>query len=240
MCSRRKSRIENIEPLARREIDEIVAVHVQAVEEERGERQRIRRDRLRAEAAHRDLKRLRAAVLAKRDRLAVEHDRRDVERADRSDDLGHALGDVGEVAREDRDVVSHAMGLDPCAVELPLDVRGLQSLETGRDVAGRLGEHRADRAQRGQPEPREPVATLAHRDLGDRGEIAGEHRRAAHVRSRYAGRLRDRVRHHALERSLPKLAEEQADEETLFGLGRPREERRELLTARCLGALADD
>ena len=133
-----------------------------------------------------------------------------------------------------------AMRLDPCAVELPLDVRGLQSLETGRDVAGRLREHRADRAQRGEPEPREPVAALAHRDLGDRGEIAGEHRRAAHVRGRYAGRLRDRVGHHALERSLPKLAEEQADEETLLGLGRAREERRELLAARCLRALADD
>ena len=74
MCSLGKSRIESVEPLACRAIDEVVAVHVQAVEEERGERQRIRRDRLRAEAAHRHLERLRAAVVAKRDRLAVEHD----------------------------------------------------------------------------------------------------------------------------------------------------------------------
>ena len=132
------------------------------------------------------------------------------------------------------------MGLDPRAVELPLDVRGLQSLETGRDVAGRLREHRADRAQRGQPEPRQPGGALAHRDLCHRGKIAREHRRAAHVRDRYAGRLRDRVRHHALERSLPKLAEKQADEQTLLGLGRSREELGELLAASGLGALADD
>ncbi len=132
------------------------------------------------------------------------------------------------------------MSLDPRTVELPLDVRGLQSFETGRDVAGRLREHGADRAQRGQPEPRQPVAALAHRDLGNRGEIAGEHRRATHLRGRYAGRPRDRVGHDAFERALPKLAEEQADEETLLGLGRSREQRGELVAARSLGALTDD
>ena len=77
-----QSRVERGEPLAGRQVDEVVAVGVQTVEEERSERPRVGLDCLRAEATHRHLERMRAAVGAKRDHLAVEHDRRDVELTD--------------------------------------------------------------------------------------------------------------------------------------------------------------
>ena len=237
---RGQSRVERGEPLAGRQIDEVVAVGVQTVEEERGERPGVRLDCLRAEATHRHLERMRAAVGAKRDHLAVEHDRRDVEFTDGGDDLRHAIRDVREVAREDRDVVAGPVSLDPRSVELPLDVGGREPLETGRDVACRLREHRAERAQWRQPEPRQPVAPFAHRDLRDGRKIAGEHGSAAHVCQRHAGRLRDCVRHHALERSLPQLAQEQAGEQALLGLRGARVERGELLAARRLRALSCD
>ena len=74
--------VEHREPLARREIDQVLAVDVQAVEEERRERRAVIRG-LRAEPAHGHLERLGTAVLAQRDGLPVQDDRGDVERADR-------------------------------------------------------------------------------------------------------------------------------------------------------------
>ena len=118
-----ESRVERGEALARWQIDEIVAIQMQAVEEERRQRPGARRNGLRAEATHRHLERVWAAVGAKCDRLSVEHDRRDVELTDGGDDLRHAIRDVREVSREDRNVVPRPMSLDPRTVELPLDVR---------------------------------------------------------------------------------------------------------------------
>ena len=109
---------------------------------------------------------------------------------DRLDDIGQAIGDVAEVAREDRDRVAVSMHLDPGAVELPLEDRlTLQRSEPGRHRLGRLGQHRFERpadfdpraafpddpkmigADANVPDARvridEPRASAAARDLGE-------------------------------------------------------------------------
>ena len=50
----------------------------------------------------------------------------------------------------------------------------------------------------------------------DRRDAAGEGRRAAHVRRRQAGRRGDRLEHHALERALAQLADDQPQQEVLL------------------------
>ena len=215
---------------------------MKTVEEECGEWPRGlgRWSRLRPESAHRHLKRLRSSVVTERDRLSVEHDCRDVQRAKRSDDLRHPLGDVGEVAGEHTHVVVDTVGLDTRAVELPFDVRSTQLLERADHVLGSLCQHRRDRPQRRQPEASQTLDALAHGDRRDRRHVAGEHRRTPHGRRRNVGGLRDRLDHHALERSLTKLSEEEPDEEALLGLGRAREQRLELASPSCLRARAGD
>ena len=215
---------------------------MKTVEEECGEWPRGlgRRSRLRPEPAHRHLERLRSSVVTERDRLAVEDDCRDIQRVKRSDDLRDALGDVGEVAGEHAHVVVHTMCLDTRAIELPFDVRATQLLERARHVLGGLSQHRRDRPQRRQPEASQTLDALPHGDLRDRRHVAGEHRRTPHGRRWNVGGLRDRLEHHALERSLAKLSEKEPSEEALLGLRRVREQRLELASPSCLRARARD
>src|SRR5262249_35626334 len=87
---RRKAGLEGAEPRPGRRVEEIVAVEVQAVEEVRRERRLLPKllgGGLRPEPAHRDLEGTRASVGPQRDRLAVEDDRRHVDRAEGRDDL---------------------------------------------------------------------------------------------------------------------------------------------------------
>ena len=116
----REIRRERDEPLAGGSVDEVHAVDMEAVEEEGTERCPGRR-RLRAETAHRDLERLGTPVRAERDRLAVEDDRTNVEPPHGGCDLGYAIGDVCEVAREEAHLAARPVRLDAGAVELPLD-----------------------------------------------------------------------------------------------------------------------
>ena len=53
--------------------------------------------------------------------------------------------------------------------------------------------------------------------------------RAADLLGRDAGGLRDRFGHHALERTLPEIAGQQADQELPLAVGRPGKQRGELL-----------
>ena len=222
----RETRRERDEPLAGRSVDEVGAVDVEAVEEEGAERRPGRR-RLRAEAAHRDLERLGTPVRTERYRLAVEDDRIHVELPHGGCDLGYAIGDVREVACEEAHLAPRPVRLDAGAVELPLDARTAEPAQRARDVVGGLRQHRRDGVQRREPEPREAGCALPHCHCRDGSQIAREHRRPPHVAGRKPGRPGNRVGHHAFERALTKLAEEQSYEQPLLRLGRGREELRQ-------------
>ena len=93
---------QDIVALARAAIDQRLAVAQQAIEEEHRKRQLAaqRLDvELAAEAPHGDLERVRPAVGAQRNRLAVENQRgRNILQC--GDNFRHARGDVVEIARE--------------------------------------------------------------------------------------------------------------------------------------------
>ena len=181
----------------------------------------------RAEPRGGDLERLGPAVVAQRDRLAVEHERTGRQRARQRDHLGQPRGDVVERAREDRDVVAVAVHLHPRAVELRVDERGRVELgHRGGHVGRRPGEHRGERPPDLEADRGEPVAALGERDRRDRREVAAQRQRAAHRGRGHARGPGHGVGHHARERALAQVAEQQPDEEGLLVRGRPAEQRR--------------
>ena len=176
------------------------------------------------------------AVGAQRDRLAVEHDavRRQGQR--RVDQLGDAVRDVVEAAGEHADGVAVAVHLDPHAVELGLDRRGVDPSERGLEIGAGRGQHRLDRPPDLQPDGRQAGGAEAQRDVGDGPRVAAEHQRTAHGRLGHLRRRRDRVRHHAGQRALAQPAGEQRDEEPLLVRGRARQQRAERVAAHGLRA----
>src|SRR4029453_18977902 len=78
----------------------------------------------RAEATHRHLERMRPPVRAQRDDLPVEHDALDGKSQYGVDDLGHAIGDVRQAARECTHLRAETMHLESRSVELPFDGSG--------------------------------------------------------------------------------------------------------------------
>ena len=188
----------------------------------------------RSEPAHRDLERVRTAVPAERDHLAVQDDGCQRQSANRLDDLGDALGDVGEAARVGADLVVAAVHLEARAVELPLDHGRRDALEGFRHAGSRLGEHRLDGTEELEPEACQAGRALGQRDLRHPLQAACEHRRAANLRGRHACRLRDRLDHDALERALAELAVDDPAKEPLLRLRCAPEELVELLLAHAL------
>ena len=89
-----------------------------------GARPEPRPRRVGAEVAHRVLEAPRRAVVEHAEHLTVEHEVTARQRANEIDDATEPVGHVVEVAGEQPDVVAASVGLDPRAVELPLD-RGL-------------------------------------------------------------------------------------------------------------------
>ena len=75
-----------------------------------------------------------------------------------------------------------------------------------------------------EPELRAAPPRPAERRRGDHPGIARQHHRPAHLARRQPGRLGDRLDHHPLERALAQLADQQAQQEVLLGLGRPPEQ----------------
>ena len=153
---------------------------------------------------------------------------------DRLDDLGHAVGDVREAARIGAHLVVPAVHLQARAVELPFDPRPADALERLRHADGGLREHRLHGAEQLEPEAREAGRALREGDVRDPVQPTREHRRAANLRRRDGGRLRDGLDHDALERALAELTVDEPAEQQLLGLGRAAEELVELSLARSL------
>ena len=99
-----------------------------------------------------------------------------------------------------------------------------------------LREHRRDGREQREREAREAGGAFAQRGARDRAEAAAYIAARRTSADRHAGRGRDRVDHHALERALAQLADQQADEELLLVGGRAREQAPQRLRAACRGA----
>src|SRR5215475_14198226 len=101
-----------------------MAVDIKAVEEVAAERESLAHGRdveFAAEAAHGDLERLRHAVRAEGDGLAVEDQAVDRQPGDGLDDLGRRARHIVELAGEDADVAAGLVELYARAVELVLE-----------------------------------------------------------------------------------------------------------------------
>ena len=187
-------------------------------------------------AARGVLERVRPAVVAQRDRLAVEHDAAHRQRQRGLHDPRHPLGDVVERAAEDGDVVAVAVDLRADAVELPLDRGRAQLLHRDLDVGSGGGEHRPDAAADLQPDLAQRGHAAGHRGRGDVAEVAVQHHRAAQLGGRHLRGLGGGVGHHALERALAHPARQQRAEEALLALGGAREQLAQSSAARALRA----
>ena len=86
------------------------------------------------------------------------------------------------------------------------------------DVSARSA--RASAAAAGRPRAGSAASAVARRRRAPRAatarQVAAQHQRAPHLGRRHAGRARDRVGHHALERALAQLAGEQPAQEPLL------------------------
>jgi hypothetical protein len=232
---RRQRRGQRGEALARRLRGQVGAVQVQAVEEVDRQRQLGTEPldvELAAETAHRHLERLRCAARAEHDRLAVDDQLARCERTHRIDQLRHGRGHVVEVARVDAHLVAGLVHLHARAVELPFERGRAERGERRSHVVGRRGQHRLHRLQQADREAGEPGRAVAERRCGDSLEPARDHRGAAHLGGRQRARGGDRVEHHAFERALAQLADDQAHEEVALGGVGAREQRLELLRPR--------
>ncbi len=74
------------------------------------------------------------------------------------------------------------MHLDSCAVELVLERRGTELVQGVGHAVRRLGEHRLQRPEKLEGEPRQPAPALPQSRLCDRRRTARQHHGAAHVR----------------------------------------------------------
>ena len=220
---RRDDRVERLAAARERLVEQVLAVDVQHVEEQRGERRGPRTAR--AEARGGDLERLGPPVGAQRDRLAVEHDRPHGQRARGGDHLGQPRRHVVERAREQRHVVAVAMDLQPRAVELPVDRGRPGPGERGRDVGRGAGEHRRQRPPDLEPDRRQAGAPVAQRDRRDGGEVAVQRQRPPQLAPGQPGRPRRGVGHDARERALAEVAQQQPHQEVLLRRARPRQQR---------------
>jgi hypothetical protein len=118
-------------------VDQRLPVEEEAVEEEWVHWQCLSQRvdvELAAEPAHRDLKRMRRAVAAKRNRFAIEDDVARGQRPCGLDDLGDRRADIAKVARVDVDLVAGLVHLDARAIELEFERRLAEIAQRGVDA----------------------------------------------------------------------------------------------------------
>ncbi len=234
----RRQLSERGEATGLRLVDHRLAVGVEQVEQHRRERQLLSEAlhlQLAPETAHRDLKRIRRAVRPQRDHLAVQDGLASGERPRHLDHLRHGVRHVPQAPGVDAHLVALFVHLDPGPVELVLQ-RGLTQLRERRvHVLRRLREHRLDRPEQLDPEPREGPRAPGEGRLSHEPQVSGGHHRAPHALAgdpRGAGGRLDR---HALQRPLAQLAQHQAGQETLLarrGTGEQVAEQTHLLPRR--------
>ncbi len=197
---------------------------MQDVEEERGQRERVRGCVVTAEATHRVLEPAGQRVLGNPDGFTVEHELLTRERARDRDDLRHALRHVVQVAREHAHLLAAPVHLDARAVELPFHRGGSRRGERFADRRRARGEHRLHRPEHLQPDFGQRIHTTHERALRSGGEVAAEHGGAANGVGRDVGGAGDRVGHQPGQRALAELTGEQAHHEIGFRGGRTIEE----------------
>ena len=117
------------------------------------------------------------------------------------------------------------MHLHARAVDLVLDRRATEPCDRVARALGGLREHRLHGPEDLERERREPRRAVGQRRARDAARITAQHERSAHRRRVDAAGLRDRLRQHALERSLPQLADQEPREELLLVGGRAGEQR---------------
>ena len=164
---------QRVEADVQRLVEQVAAVEVEQVEEERAEQHALV-GRVAAEAAHRVLERARPAVVVQGQGLPVEDGGAARQGPHALDELGDAVGDLAQGARPHPDVVAVAVHLDAGAVELVLD----------GDVGAEVGQRGVQRgAGAGEHGPHRPADLEPHRV--QRLDAAGQRERP---RSRAGGR----------------------------------------------------
>ena len=164
------TRARAVDALLVRAFEKVVAVEMETVEEERRERQPLcigLRVCAAAEPAHRDLEGIRPAVRSQGDHLPVENHRVDGESEHRGDNLRDAVGDVRKAPRERAHLAAETVHLQSRAVQLPLRCRRAGAVDRGRDVLGRLRQHRLDGTKHLEAEPGKALGPSRERRPGD-------------------------------------------------------------------------
>ena len=228
-------------PAGERLVEQRDAVEVEQVEEKEREGRRPAHPldvEPAAESGHRGLKRVRDAVGAEGDRLALEDQLARGEHAHGVDDLGHRRSDLVEPPGVYPDLLARLVDLDPGAVQLALE-RGLAQLGERLGHAVRAArQHREHRPEELHREAREPRGSLGQRRAGDVRQVARHHDGPAHVIRREAGRASHRLDHQRVERALAELAHDEAEQKLPLVVAEPREQFAEEPPSRVGRALA--
>ena len=219
---------------AERVVNQVLPVHQQAVEEERGQGQRAAQGvdvELAPEAAHRDLERKRRAIGSERQHLPIEDQPPRQHGAHRLDHFGNRRGHVAQVAREHPDLGPVLVHLHAGAVQLVVERHRAEARQGIIHAVRGLRQHRLHGVERAERELRQSRVGPGQRSPGYRSEAAGHHHGTAHPGRRQSGRARHGVGDHALERALANLTVEQPHQEVLLVGRRPRQQIAELLDA---------
>lgn len=216
-------------------VDEVGAVEVEAVEEERSQPEDPALVVLTAESRHHVLEEVRILALGGRaDDLGVEDGGLERQCPDQLDHLGEAGGHVVEVAGVEADLGPDPVDLQPDAVQLPLH-RGGPVHRAQRVRHRRRGrrQHRGQGSQHFQADAPEAVGPIGQGHPGDLAEVARQQDRPPHQAGGDLGGAGDRVRQDAGQRALPQLAGEEATEELrLRAGGSPEQPTEDLVAAR--------
>ena len=215
--------LQHGQAFVQRGIDQIGAIDVEHIEEERLEPD-SRANLITTEAAHRLLEDSGPTVIGDSQRLTIEHHACHRQAADHGDDLRESGRDLVEVAGIDLHVVTDPMDLDPRAVELPFNRRQADGFDRRADRGGCRGEHWLNTPARVQADLGQRCVTALMRNPGDNTQVTGHHRRPAHTRGLQAEGLGDRIGNDPGERTVAHIAEKDPAEELALGGGRLSEE----------------
>ena len=161
----RDQRGQRVKALVLRPVEQVVALGVQHVEEDRCQRQ-LRAQRLHVEsppeAPHRVLERARRAIGLERQNLAVEDQRTGWHRPHGFDDFGDGRCHGTQRAREHQHLVAGLVDLNAGAVEFVLERRFAQRRQRLADIVGGVSQHRLHGLQNAEAEGVECRGAASH------------------------------------------------------------------------------